>query len=92
MESTGSIRGSLLYELRGVTRTFTKGSVAVNALRGVDLDINRGEMLVLEGPSGSGIERVGPSREVGGKRFSVLERLVRCNRAGQAECNGTRCR
>jgi putative ABC transport system ATP-binding protein len=54
MESTGSIPGSLLYELRGVTRTFTKGSVAVNALRGVDLDINRGEMLVLEGPSGSG--------------------------------------
>jgi ABC-type nitrate/sulfonate/bicarbonate transport system ATPase subunit len=54
MESTGSIPGSLLYELRGVTRTFSKGSVAVNALRGVDLDINRGEMLVLEGPSGSG--------------------------------------
>jgi putative ABC transport system ATP-binding protein len=54
MESAGSIPGSPLYELRGVTRTFSKGSVAVNALRGVDLDINRGEMLVLEGPSGSG--------------------------------------
>jgi putative ABC transport system ATP-binding protein len=53
-DSTESTPGSLLYELRGVTRTYAKGSVAVNALRGVDLTIKRGEMVVLEGPSGSG--------------------------------------
>jgi putative ABC transport system ATP-binding protein len=46
--------GSNLYELRGVTRTYSKGSVEVSALRGIDLTIERGEMLSLEGPSGSG--------------------------------------
>jgi putative ABC transport system ATP-binding protein len=53
-ENTASPAGSRLYELAGVTRTYSKGNVVVNALRGVDLTINRGEMLVLEGPSGSG--------------------------------------
>ena len=48
-ENTASPAGSRLYELAGVTRTYSKGNVVVNALRGVDLTINRGEMLVLEG-------------------------------------------
>ncbi len=43
-----------LYELSRLERTFTKGGVAVKAVRGVNLVINRGEMVSLEGPSGSG--------------------------------------
>ncbi len=53
-EHGASPAGSRLYELRGVTRTYSKGSVEVSALRGIDLAIDRGEMLSLEGPSGSG--------------------------------------
>jgi putative ABC transport system ATP-binding protein len=40
--------------LRGVTREFSIGQEKVYALRGVDLDIQPGELIVLMGPSGSG--------------------------------------
>jgi putative ABC transport system ATP-binding protein len=43
-----------LFELRGVERRYSKGSIAVRAVRGVDLDIEAGELISLEGPSGSG--------------------------------------
>jgi len=39
---------------RSVTRTYRQGAVQVPALRGVDLDVSRGEFLALCGPSGSG--------------------------------------
>jgi putative ABC transport system ATP-binding protein len=38
----------------GVTKTFGKGDTQVVALRGVDLDIRQGELLMLVGPSGCG--------------------------------------
>jgi len=37
-----------------VTKTYGAGATSVRALRGVDLEVGRGEMLMLVGPSGSG--------------------------------------
>lgn len=43
-----------LFELRGVCKTYGVDETAVRALIDVDLDIERGELIVLLGPSGSG--------------------------------------
>ncbi len=43
-----------LFEVRDVTKSYRTGDVEVQALRGVDLTLERGEMAVLLGPSGSG--------------------------------------
>ena len=39
---------------RGVYKTYNTGSVQVQALRGVDLDVRQGEMVAVMGPSGCG--------------------------------------
>jgi ABC-type lipoprotein export system ATPase subunit len=39
---------------RGVTKTYEGGGVRVNALRAVDLDVGRAEMVAIMGPSGCG--------------------------------------
>ncbi len=43
-----------VFEARGITKVYHMGEVDVHALRGVDLDLFRGEFAVLLGPSGSG--------------------------------------
>jgi ABC-type lipoprotein export system ATPase subunit len=53
MERT-SIPGDVLVAARGVERTFETGNVQVRALRGVDLELRRGEMVAIMGPSGCG--------------------------------------
>jgi putative ABC transport system ATP-binding protein len=44
----------LIVEVRGATKTFRKGANEIHALRGVDLDIARGEVVLIVGPSGGG--------------------------------------
>lgn len=43
-----------LLRARGLTRTYGRGDAAFHALRGVDLDIHRGESIAIVGKSGSG--------------------------------------
>src|SRR5215470_6494097 len=40
--------------VRQLTKTYDVGAAGTLALRGIDLDVNAGELLLLMGPSGSG--------------------------------------
>ncbi len=45
---------SALIELRDVTKVYGKGQAAVEALKGIDLYVPRGDFVAVMGPSGSG--------------------------------------
>ncbi len=43
-----------LLHMSGVRKTYSTGAVEVEALRGIDLDVDSGDYLAIMGPSGSG--------------------------------------
>jgi len=53
-EQVQSSTNGAVVSARGVTRVYGEGDTAVNALRGIDLDVGRGKLTGVMGPSGSG--------------------------------------
>ena len=45
---------TVAFRTRGLTKVYGTGAAQVHALRGVDLELHEGELVVLLGPSGSG--------------------------------------
>ncbi|MET7680268.1 ABC transporter ATP-binding protein [Streptomyces sp. NPDC005423] len=43
-----------MYELKGVTKRYSRGKEVVHALDGIDLTIGDGDRLVIQGPTGGG--------------------------------------
>jgi putative ABC transport system ATP-binding protein len=44
----------IVFRARGLTKVYPMGDLEVVALKGIDLDVSAGELLVILGPSGSG--------------------------------------
>jgi putative ABC transport system ATP-binding protein len=66
--------GSRIFTTHGLTKTYTSGAIAVQALRGLDLEVSVREVVVLLGPSGSGKSTLlniigGLDRPTGGSVF-----------------------
>ena len=51
---TASLLTAAVLELRDIHQTYGSGETAVQALRGIDLRVERGDYLAIMGPSGSG--------------------------------------
>lgn len=75
------------FTARGLSKVYRTGETEVHALRGVDLDIANGDVLVLLGPSGSGKSTLlnimgGLDRPTSGQLFFGEEELTRLDDAG----------
>src|SRR5436190_580063 len=52
--TAGKPEDAIVVRCRGLQKSYGEGEATVPALRGVDLDVRRGELLMLVGPSGCG--------------------------------------
>jgi putative ABC transport system ATP-binding protein len=52
--ANGARGGEYIVEARGLTKVYDTGKVRVEALKGIDLGVRRGEMVAIMGPSGCG--------------------------------------
>ena len=80
----------VLVAAQGVTKVFRTGDIAVEALRGVDLEIGAGEFMAIVGPSGSGkttlLNLIGALDVPTGGRIEVFGRdLGELSRQARAE-------
>jgi putative ABC transport system ATP-binding protein len=86
-----------IIEVRELTKTYTEGARAHRALDSVDLDVHRGEVMLLMGPSGSGkttlvsimgciLRATSGSVKVGGREITRLKEselpAIRLNHIG----------
>ena len=53
-EGTAVVAAAALMQLSGITKTYDAGELAVQALSGIDLTVETGQMVAIIGPSGSG--------------------------------------
>jgi putative ABC transport system ATP-binding protein len=54
VSDTAGLQPDIAVHCRELTKTYGKGDAKVTALRGADLDVRRGELLMVAGPSGCG--------------------------------------
>ena len=54
LDSETSLNDDLIIQAQGVQKVYHTGQVSIPALRGVDLSVQRGEMVAVMGPSGCG--------------------------------------
>jgi putative ABC transport system ATP-binding protein len=84
-----------LIRMRGIRKVYDTGKVKVEALRGIDLDVPRGEFLGVVGPSGSGkstlMNLIGClDSPTDGEYLLSGQRVARMNRAQLAKIRNQR--